>query len=236
MLVILSQFLSHCCWFFESLLKHLFPLATSHIAILLLNFQMPLMVAVQHDVLSDESNCTPHRKIVNVVKSGAGIYSKPSRKCPVFRRHHGIMEQQRAKYKAGRGGRVVSTSDCYAGSLPIESSILPQLKHACGEATGCHTGKCHTRGEPPGTYILCIPLPSVNKAAHWPWNPEEMSPEVQDRGISDPTKGLLSSNFFLKKQSTKNVVGFVQYLRKKKDKWSQLVWIPLEAIIYTFSL
>ena len=33
----------------------------------------------------------------------------------------------------------------------------------------------------------------------WLWNPEQMSPEVQNRGISGPTKGLLSSKNFKKK-------------------------------------
>ena len=28
--------------------------------------------------------------------------------------------------------------DYYARGLPIESSILPLLKHACGEETSCH--------------------------------------------------------------------------------------------------
>ena len=60
--------------------------------------------------------------------------------------------------KAGRGSRVISMSDRYAGVLPIESGILPLLKHACGEVIGCHAGhqevsRCHTRGESQGMYI-----------------------------------------------------------------------------------
>ena len=53
---------------------------------------------------------------------------------------------------------LVSTSDCYAGGLPIESGILPLLKHACREAISCHVGRqevgrCHTRGKFQGMYI-----------------------------------------------------------------------------------
>ena len=33
-------------------------------------------------------------------------------------------------------GRLVSTSDCYAGRLPIKSGILPLLKHICAVAAG----------------------------------------------------------------------------------------------------
>ena len=43
--------------------------------------------------------------------------------------------------EAGRGGRLVSASDCYVGVLPIESGILPLLKQACGEAIGCPSGR-----------------------------------------------------------------------------------------------
>ena len=41
------------------------------------------------------------------------------------------------------------------------------------------------------------PPPSTNKASHP--GPVETSPEVQNRDISGPTKGLMSSNFFKKK-------------------------------------
>ena len=47
--------------------------------------------------------------------------------------------------------------------------------------------------------LLSMPLPSVNKAEPTlaRVGSEEMSPEVQNRGISDPTNG--QQNFFLKK-------------------------------------
>ena len=61
--------------------------------------------------------------------------------------------------RASHGDRVVSTSDCYAGGLLIESDILPLLKHACEEVTGCHAScqevsRCCTRGEFQGTYNM----------------------------------------------------------------------------------
>ena len=37
-------------------------------------------------------------------------------------------------------------------------------------------------------HVTHIPLPSVNKAAHCGFESQEMSPEVQNRGISGPTK------------------------------------------------
>ena len=54
---------------------------------------------------------------------------------------------------------MVSTSDFYARGLPIKSSILPLLKHACGEETSCHAGhqevsRCCTRDESQGMYIM----------------------------------------------------------------------------------
>ena len=38
----------------------------------------------------------------------------------------------------------------------------------------------------------------------WLWNPEETSPEVQSRGISGPTKGLMSSKNLKKKKKKEN--------------------------------
>ena len=35
---------------------------------------------------------------------------------------------------------MVSTSDSYVGGILIEPSILPLLKHACGNATTCQAG------------------------------------------------------------------------------------------------
>ena len=70
--------------------------------------------------------------------------------------------------------------DCYAGSLPYEPSILPLLKHTCysppcGPSIGRQLSH-HRLG-----YLL------------WLWNPEKTSPEVQNRGISGPIKGLMFS-------------------------------------------
>ena len=44
------------------------------------------------------------------------------------------------------------------GILPIESGILPLLKHACEEVTDCHAdcqevSRCHTRGKSQGMFI-----------------------------------------------------------------------------------
>ena len=43
--------------------------------------------------------------------------------------------------------------------------------------------------------------PSVNNAAHSGFKTQEMSPEIQDRGINGPTKrtNILQNFFFLKK-------------------------------------
>ena len=37
-------------------------------------------------------------------------------------------------------------------------------------------------------YVTCAAPPNTNNAAHFLWNPDERSPEVQKQGISDPTK------------------------------------------------
>ena len=64
-----------------------------------------------------------------------------------------------------------------------------------GKVTGCYAGKmcrqmCHTRGESQGTYNhICLCKVWIRQNPLWLWNPEETSPEVQNRGISGPTNG-----------------------------------------------
>ena len=82
----------------------------------------------------------------------------------------------RHETKACRGGGVVSMFDCYAGGLPIESGIQQLLatKRSAGVTLEVNLREC----------IKHMPLPNANKAAY----SEETSKEVQNRGISDPTK------------------------------------------------
>ena len=44
-----------------------------------------------------------------------------------------------------------------------------------------------------GEHVTCMPLPSVNEAAHSGF---EIQRKGNSRGISNSTKGLMSSNFF----------------------------------------
>ena len=84
---------------------------------------------------------------------------------------------------------MVSTSDCYAGGLLMESGILPLLKHTCGEVIGCHGGhqefgRCCIRSE----LISCIPLSSVIRLPTLASNPRNSK-----QGYQWPQKGLMSS-------------------------------------------
>ena len=78
------------------------------------------------------------------------------------------------RYKPGRCGRVVSASACQARGLWFKSYLCWNTH--VGKATDCYAGyihwqRCHTRvwGN---VYHVCL-----GKV----WNPEEMSPEVQNR-------------------------------------------------------
>ena len=44
---------------------------------------------------------------------------------------------------------------------------------------------------------------SKQSTVPWIWNPGQISPEVQNRGITDPTKNLMFSNFFKNKMNAK---------------------------------
>ena len=58
----------------------------------------------------------------------------------------------------------------YAGGLPLESHILPLLKHACGEwQLAAMLSVKRLAGVAPDVNLRdssCIPLPSGKKAAH----------------------------------------------------------------------
>ena len=69
------------------------------------------------------------------------------------------------------GGQVVSMLYCYAGGLPLESHILPLLKHAYGEwQLAAMLSVKRLAGVAPDVnlreHTSCIPLPSGKKAAH----------------------------------------------------------------------
>ena len=88
------------------------------------------------------------------------------------------------------------------------SGIPPLLKHACGEGNWL---LCWQYTPAKGVAlevnlrerILCTPLPSVNKAEPTLALKEEMSPEVQNNGISGPTNGHVSNKNFKKKEKKK---------------------------------
>ena len=98
-------------------------------------------------------------------------------------------------------------SDCYAGGgLPIESSILPLLKNPCWEIDWppCYQEihRCCIIDESQGMYECTshVPLPRGIKVAHSGFETERrsMSPKVQNRGTSGPTKEHMSTKNFIK--------------------------------------
>ena len=71
---------------------------------------------------------------------------------------------------AGRSGRVVSTSDIYAGGIRTKSGMLPLLKHAYGESDWQVLAIKRLVGVTPEVnlreHTSHMPPPSANKAAH----------------------------------------------------------------------
>ena len=61
----------------------------------------------------------------------------------------------------------------------------------------------HQRWISGNVYHVCLCKVRIRQNPLWLWNPEEMPPEVQNRGISDPTNGHISNKKFLKKQKKK---------------------------------
>ena len=104
----------------------------------------------------------------------------------------------------GHCGWVVSTSACQAGGLWYKSGILPLLKHACGESDWLLCWLYTLAEVSPQRWIsgniyhICLHKVWIRQHPLCFWNPEETSPEVQNRGISGPKNGHVS-NKILKK-------------------------------------
>ena len=62
------------------------------------------------------------------------------------------------------------------------------------------TSKCSTRGGSWGMYTtFASTKKQIRQNPLWLWNPEEMTPEIQNRGTSGPQKGhVFAKNFFKK--------------------------------------
>ena len=89
-------------------------------------------------------------------------------------------------------------------SVPEFESQQPLLcKSMWGQDRLCasrqEVGKCSTRGGSRGTYITFASAMRISSPL-WLWNPEETSPEIQNRGTSGPKKGHVSAKNFKKKK------------------------------------
>ena len=83
------------------------------------------------------------------------------------------------------------------------SGILPPLKHASGEVTGCHTKR--SAGVAPEVnlreHISHMTLPSADKAAHSGFETQGRCHQKPKTGVSvAPQKGLMSSKNFKKEE------------------------------------
>ena len=111
-------------------------------------------------------------------------------------------------------------------------------RHACGmdghrfeprtSINGCHAdlytvSRCRTRGESQ-EFIARRWQSTQARDPPWLWNPGETSPEVQNRGISGPTKRTYVLQKFKKKQTMYNVMlKSVPYTRELLHQHMELV-------------
>ena len=128
--------------------------------------------------------------------------------------HHSISKIQEITYHKPAKLEWLSGLQCCAASSTNSHGFEPRIStNACGhicnyvdcKGSGCHAdpytvSRCHTRGESED---------NSGKKAHkrdppWLWNPVQMSPEVQNRGISGPTKRTYVLQKLKKKQHTTN--------------------------------
>ena len=89
------------------------------------------------------------------------------------------------------------------GSNP---GIPPLVKHTCGEGDWLlcwhytPAKVLHQRWISGNVYHVCLCIVWIRQNPLWLWNPEETSPEVQNRGISGPTNGHVSDKNLKKKK------------------------------------
>ena len=85
----------------------------------------------------------------------------------------------------------------FVGGLPIESGILPLLKHACVKVIGCYAGCQESAGAAPEVNFRECISPSANKAAHSGFETQRRHHQKSKTGVSvAPQKGLVSSKSF----------------------------------------
>ena len=80
---------------------------------------------------------------------------------------------------------------------------------------------CHTRGESQAMYVMYASAKCEYGCLLWFWNPRKTSPEVQNRGISKPTKRtyILQEKFW-KKRKTENYWELITVFPKCKFETS----------------
>ena len=124
--------------------------------------------------------------------------------------------------KLNRSGRVVYRP-CFlcaawtvmGSSLEPAPMLVDMSAHVCGsKKLDCHAdlytvSRCHTRGESQ-EFIACRRQSTQARDRPWLWNPGETSPEVQNRGISGPTKRTyVLQKIILKSSFRKNPISFL---------------------------
>ena len=108
---------------------------------------------------------------------------------------------------------MVSASTCQAGGLWFKSSILPLLKHVCGEsdwllswpytlAEGGVAPEVNLRER-----ISRMPLQSSNKAAHSKSETQRRCHQKSETGVQvAPKMDMCPTNFFFKKKRVKVIL------------------------------
>ena len=95
-----------------------------------------------------------------------------------------------------------------------EHEFESQQPHLCNSVWGQdwwqaghqEVSMCSTRSGSWGMYITFASTMRIRQNPLWLWNPEETSPEIQNRGVSGPQKDMCVRQKLLKKKQNKNRV------------------------------
>ena len=120
------------------------------------------------------------------------------------------------------------------GDCPFEFEPTSTSADVSGEVTGCDTScqevsRCSTRGISQRMYITFASAKMwTRQNPLWLWNPEEMSPEIQNRDTSGPKIGLcMCPPKDLKIKPTRTNSPKFSYLHKSTFRWCSGICLEL---------
>ena len=96
-------------------------------------------------------------------------------------------------------------------TLSVRSELIRGSKRLDCHADLFSVSRCRTRGESEES-VVCRRGSTQGRDSPWLWNPEQMSPEVQNRGMSGPKQGTYVHLFLNKVRTHSSNILWIYYI------------------------